>query len=216
MKNLLSVIALSLGICAMMGCGPSKAEIEAQRRADSARIVDSMRALESQRVNDSLALEARLRAAERERIADSIREVNGRELEGLMKKIARTFNNNGRDWMGGTKAIIARYATADLKSTYARYGHDEPDGTGCYLLWGDYTDGYTTLVSKSVTGITENSCQMTFGVCYNGPGGEYEEFDRATFTLVCEDGKWLIDDIEEDRYNASFTENPQAYRHMNS
>ncbi|MBQ9554701.1 MAG: hypothetical protein IJV05_00595 [Muribaculaceae bacterium] len=114
------------------------------------------------------------------------------------------------------KAIISRYATASLKSTYAKHGHDEPDGTGCYLLWGDYTDGYTTLDGKSVIDITDNSCKMIFGVCYVGPDGEYEEFDRATFTLVREGDKWLIDDIEEDRYSSSFMENPQGYRHMSA
>lgn len=60
MKELLSLVALFIGLCTMMGCGPSKAELEAQRRADSARIVDSVRAAERQRIADSL------------RIADSI------------------------------------------------------------------------------------------------------------------------------------------------
>ena len=57
---------------------------------------------------------------------------------------------------------------------------------------------------------------MVFGVCYNGPGGEYEEFEKATFTLIREGDRWLIDDIEEDRFNSSFVEDPQTYRDMNA
>ncbi len=216
MKNLLSAITLLLGLCAIVGCGPSKAEIEAQRRADSARIADSVRAVERQRIDDSIYIVQRREAAERARIADSIREANTVVLEGLMKKIAQTFNSNGREWKKGTAAIIAKYGTANLKSTYAKHGHDEPDGTGCYLLWGDYSDGYTTIDCKSVTDVTENSCKMVFGVCYNGPGGEYEEFEKATFTLIREGDRWLIDDIEEDRFNSSFVEDPQTYRQMNA
>ena len=216
MKKFLSVIALLIGVCSIMGCGPSKAEIEEKRRADSARIADSVRTLERQRIEDSLRIVSRMQFAEKTRVADSIREANTMELEALMKKIAHTFNSNGREWKMGTKAIISKYATSSLKRTFARYGNDEPDGTGCYLLWGEYSDGYTTIVGKSVTGVTENSCSMTFGVYYNGPGGEYEEFEEATFTLVREGNKWLIEDIDEDQYDSSFMENPRAYRHMNA
>ena len=213
MKQIISVITLFMGLCTMMGCGPSKAEIEAQRRADSARIVDSVRAVERMRIDDSLRIVERMRLAEQSRIADSIREVNTRVVESMMKKIAQTFNNSGREWKSGTDAIISKYATTSLKSTYAKYSKfDYSDGTGCYLLHGEYSDGYTTLIGKSVDYNSDTSYDVIYGVCYNGPGGEFDEFDRATFTLVLENGKWLIDDIEEDRFNSSFMENPQGYR----
>ena len=83
----------------MIGCGPSKAEIEAQRRADSARIVDSVRAVERQRIDDSLRIAAYMENA---RITDSIREANTMVLEKLMKMITQTFNNSSANsWMGG-------------------------------------------------------------------------------------------------------------------
>lgn len=215
MKNLASIIALLIGLCTMMGCGPSKAEIEEQRRADSARIVDSVRAVERMRIDDSLRIVERMKMAERSRIADSIREANTKELESLMKKIAQTYNASARDWKG-TGAIISKYATASLKSTFAKHGHDLPDGTGCYLLRGDFTDGYTTISGESVGNVTDSSCRMVFNLYYNGPGGEHDEFDRATFYLVREGGKWLIEDIEQNSLDSSFMENPRSYRHMNA
>jgi hypothetical protein len=54
-----------MGLCTMIGCGPSKAEIEAQRRADSIRIADRLRIVDSIRTADSL------RRADSIRIADS-------------------------------------------------------------------------------------------------------------------------------------------------
>lgn len=199
MKNLLSVITLLLSLCTIVGCGPSKAELEAQRRADSARIVDSVRAAERQRIADSL------RIADSIQTADSIAQVN------LLKQIESTYNKNARDWEDGAKAIISRYGTDRLKSTYAKFGSSTKI-EACYLLKVDYTDGYMTIKGKSVNRIDNKSCQMFFKTYYNGPE-IVEDYGTATFSLVREDGTWLIDDIEEDGYNISFMKDPKAYRH---
>lgn len=209
------MIVLAIGLCAMVGCGPSKAEIEEQRRADSARIVDSMRAVDRMRIDDSLRIVERMRLAEQSRIADSIRETNTKVLESLMKKIAQTNNASAMDWRGAN-AVIQRYATASLKSTFAKYGHDLPDGTGCYLLMGDFSDGYTTLSGESVEDVTDDSCKLVFGLYYNGPDGEHDRYDSATFYMVREGGKWLIEDIVQDSFGSWFTEDPSSYRHMNA
>ena len=199
MKKLLSVVALFIGLCTVVGCGPSKAEIEAQRRADSARIVDSVLAIERQRVADSL------------RIADSIQTADSIAQANLLKQIESTYNKIAKDWEDGAKVIISRYGTARLKSTYAKYGSSSGI-EACYLLKVDYTDGYMTIKGKSVNRINDNSCQMNYKTYYNGPEN-VEDYGTATFSLVRENGTWLIDDIEEDGYNASFMEDPKAYRH---
>lgn len=199
MKKLLSLVALFIGLCTMMGCGPSKAEIEAQRRADSARLVDSVRSAERQRIADSI------------HIADSIRATDSIAQANLMNQIESTYNKIARDWEDGAKAIISRYGTAKLKNTYAKYGSSSGI-EACYLLKVDYTDGYMTIKGKSVNRINDNSCQMNYKTYYNGPE-DVEDYGTATLTMVRENGTWLIDDIEEDGYNVSFMKDPKAYRH---
>lgn len=200
MKHLLSTIVFLLGFSTLMGCGPSKAEIEAQRRADSARIVDSVLAVERQRVADSL------------RIADSIQTADSIAQANLLKQIESTYNIIAKDWEDGAKVIISRYGTARLKSTYAKFGSSSGI-EACYLLKVDYTDGYMTIKGKSVNRINDNSCQLIYKTYYNGPEDVVEDYGTATLTMVRENGTWLIDDIEEDGYNTSFMKDPKAYRH---
>ncbi len=65
MKGLLSVISIFfIGFCALTGCGPSKAELEAQRLADSTRLADSLHIADSIRLADSIRVADSTRAAD--------------------------------------------------------------------------------------------------------------------------------------------------------
>ena len=204
MKNLLSIFTVFVGFCAMMGCGPSKAEIEAQRRADSARIADSVLAAERQRVADSI------QTAKSVREADSIAQVK------IMKEIESTFNKNDKANGTGIDAIVSKYASSRFKNTYAKYGkYSATDNTECHLLSSNI--GYQILKGISVTNNTGNSCQLNFNTryydpAYDNPADCISDVGITTITLIREDGKWLIDDIKEDGHNTSFMKDPKSYR----
>lgn len=204
MNRIISIIALFMGLCTMMGCGPSKAEIEAQRRADSARIADSVLAAERQRVADSI------QTAKSMREADSITQVK------IMKEIESTFNRSDKADCTGIDAIVSKYASPRFKSTYAKYGkYSASDNTECYLLRENI--GYHALRGLSVTNITQNSCQLNFKTTYHETDDPTEGVTDAgitKITLIREDGNWLIDDIEESGYKTSFMKDPKSYRQV--
>ncbi len=81
MKKLLSLLIVA-GMVAFVACGPSQAELEAKRIADSIRVADSVK-----KVNDSLAEIARQdsikKAEEAKKIADSLHQDSVKK--GLIK-----------------------------------------------------------------------------------------------------------------------------------
>lgn len=127
-------------------------------------------------------------------------------LKAIMNEIENCYNHRGRNEM------IATYGSQRLKDTFARYGNP-PGYEMCYLLMVDYSDGDMSILGRSVTGIADNSCQMNFKTLYNGPDIT-EDYGTATFSMVLEDNQWLIDDIEEDGYDASYRQDPKAYIHI--
>jgi hypothetical protein len=73
MKKIISFVAVS-AMVSLVACGPS-AEDEAKRKADSARVADSIAAIEmaAQRTADSIRMADSLAAVEVQRKADSAR-----------------------------------------------------------------------------------------------------------------------------------------------
>ena len=128
-------------------------------------------------------------------------------LQSLMNDMANCYNSRGRD------SMVAIYGSQRFKDTYAKYGHDTMED-GCYLLQVDYSDGEMSIKGNSVTNITDNSCELNFVTYYNGPE-IVEKYGTAKFSLILDNNKWVIDDIKEDGYKASFMNDPKSYRHYN-
>lgn len=129
MKRLLFVISFFVGLCTMIGCGPSKAEIEAQRRADSVRVADSLHIVDSVRRADSI------RVADSIKVADSTERVN---------KVIRFITDMYDNEKYSDYNFLRKHCTAKMLQ-YLRDNYDYDCESGdCYAVWmfrSDEQDG---------------------------------------------------------------------------
>ena len=129
MKIILSVISLFIGLCAMIGCSPSKVENEAQRRADSARLADSLHIVDSIRMADSI------RVADSSRVADSTA-----RADRIIQFITDMYDNGKYS----DYDFLRKHCTAKMLQ-YLRDNYDYDCESGdCFAVWmfrSDAQDG---------------------------------------------------------------------------
>lgn len=146
MKNILSIITFFIGLCFVTGCGPSKAEVEAQRRADSIRIADSIRVLDSIRIADST------------RVADSIA-----HDQKIIQFITNMYNHEKYNDDGFLHEHCTSKMIKVLRDNYD-YECDEGDCLAGWIFRSDSDDAYD--MNKygiiSVTPIGNNWYQYVF------------------------------------------------------
>ena len=176
MKKLLSLAAVFIGLCTMAGCGPSKAEIDAQKRADSLRVVDSIRIVDSIRVADSL------RIVDSIRVADSIAHTNQ-----VITFITDMYNKARYE----DYSFLHKHCTAKmLKYLRDNYEYDCEDGD-CLAGWmfrSDAQDGNSQYGIISVTPIGDDWYHYKFN-----DGGTKAEHD---IKVINQNDKLMIDGLK--------------------
>ena len=129
MRKLLSIITLFIGVCTMTGCGPSKAETEAQRLADSARVADSLHMVDSIRMADSI------------RVADSIQVADS---TALVKKVIGFITDMYDNEKYTDYNFLRKHCTDKmLQYLHDNYEYDCESGD-CFAVWmfrSDEQDG---------------------------------------------------------------------------
>ena len=177
MKKILSVIAVFIGLCSMISCGPSKAEIEAQKRADSIRIADSLRVVDSIRVADSL------RVADSIRIADSTAHANK-----VIQFITDMYNQHKFE----DYSFLHKHCTPKMIK-YLKENYDYDCETGdCLAVWVFRTDNQDSLNSKhGVISVTQKGDDWYHYTFYDmGFKGAHD------IKVIEQNGKLMIDGLK--------------------
>ena len=160
----------------MVGCGPSKAEIEAQRRADSMRIADSLRIVDSIRIADSI------------RVADSIRAADSIAHE---KTVIQFITNMYNQSKYNDYNFLRKHCTPKiLKYLRENYDYDCDDGD-CFAGWmfrSDAQDGNSQYGIISVKSLGDDWYSYSFND--GGTKGTHR------IKVIDKDGKLMIDGLK--------------------